>query len=348
LGARVSFVILNWNGRPYLEECIKSILRQGYKNYEIIVVDNGSKDGSAEFLKKKFPRARFKNLRLIENKENLGYCGGNNVGISAARGEFVVTLNPDVVLDKDFAKEALKPFKDPRVGIVSPKALRTGTNVIDSAGSTGFNNFFATARGAGEKDEGQYNAEEEVFGAIGAYAVYRRKMLEDIKLNGTEYFDNDFFTYFDEHDLQMRARLFGWKAFYEPRAIARHFWRYSVKKDLVKARNLYEKAFRNYYLSLAKNASAVQVLKALPSLLLLELGVARLSVMYRSPIVFSSKISALKLLERMLEKRRIVQGRKRVSNSEFAEGIGGALDFLRFLLGVEASERDGVKLASIH
>ncbi|MBI5229253.1 glycosyltransferase, partial [Candidatus Micrarchaeota archaeon] len=107
----VSVVILNWNGRDYLESCIRSVLGQDYKWVEVVVVDNGSGDGSVELVKRLFLGKGFGKVKLVENGVNLGYCVGNNIGVRNSVGEFVVTLNPDVVLEKDFVSEALKPFK---------------------------------------------------------------------------------------------------------------------------------------------------------------------------------------------------------------------------------------------
>ncbi|MBI5228857.1 glycosyltransferase family 2 protein, partial [Candidatus Micrarchaeota archaeon] len=287
----------------------------------------------------------------VENGVNLGYCVGNNIGVRNSVGEFVVTLNPDVVLEKDFVSEALKPFKDPGVGVVAPKVLRMhDKKTIDSAGSVFFKNFFPISRGAGEADSGQYDKMEEVFGAVGACAVYRRAMLEGValELDGRkEYFDEDFFTYFDEVDLQIRSRLMGWTAVYCPQAVARHYWRYSVKRDLIKTYFLYTLTFRNFYLSIIKNASLSQVIRGLPSFALTEASIFLISLMCRRPVFISSKLGALRLAGRMLEKRRSIQKRKRVSDCELNRMMKSNLDYLRLLKGMAESELGGNKLISI-
>jgi GT2 family glycosyltransferase len=96
----ISIVVLNWNGKEITEECLNSIKKQTFKDYEIILVDNNSTDGSSEYLKKRFPK-----INLIQNKENYGYAKGNNIGIKKAKGDYVLILNNDIILDKNFLKE---------------------------------------------------------------------------------------------------------------------------------------------------------------------------------------------------------------------------------------------------
>jgi len=348
---KISVIILNWNGKKFLKGCVESILNQTYKDFEIIVVDNASTDNSIKLMKQNFPSSKFKNILLIENKKNLGYCEGNNIGIKKAKGEFIITLNPDIVLDKNFLKEILKPFSNKKVGIVSPKALRmSDKGRIDSVGSIAFKNLFATAKGAGRIDLKHYRHDEETFGAIGAYAAYRKEMLDDIKLNvdnRTEYFDSDFFTYFDEHDLQIRAHLRGWLSAFARDAICYHFWRYSIKQDLVTHAALYTRAFRNYYLSLIKNISVPQIIRSLPSFFLTEFGLVILSLVYKKPIFLSTKVNTLKLFGKMWEKRKIIQSRKTVSDKELLKLLSGNFMYIKFLIGVLLSEFRKTKLLSV-
>jgi len=120
---KISIVILNYNAGELLEKCISSILKSNYKNFEIILVDNASKDESHKECKNKFPK-----IKLIENKENLGYCEGNNVGLRMARGEYVVILNPDTIVDNNWLDELLKAYENNGEGLYQPKFLATSDN----------------------------------------------------------------------------------------------------------------------------------------------------------------------------------------------------------------------------
>ena len=342
----ISIVIVNWNGGPYLTSAIKSILNQSYSSFECILVDNASIDGSIEAAAKEFNQdPRF---HLIRNEDNFGYCGGSNIGIRAASGELIVTMNPDVVLEPDFLSHVQEAFKNPSIGIIAPCLTRElDPEIIDSAGTIGFSHIFATAFRAGLKVE-KNEVACEVFGAIGACAIYRTAMLNelaDINANGEkEFFDDDFFTYYDEHDLQIRARWLGWKALYNPIFRAQHVWRHSVKSGLIKHRELYDKAFRNYYLSMFKNMPLYIFLRSIPSILMQECGIIALSLVYRYPIFFTSKFSALTKLHLMLPKRRKIIKTKRISSSEFFAGLSGAFPFFKFLCGVMFSECGDGKL----
>lgn len=227
----VSVNILTYNAQDLIGPCLRSVLKQTHKNVEILVVDNASKDKTLERVKK-FP------VKVIKNKENLGFAAGHNVGIRKSRGEYVLCLNQDVVLDKDFVKYAVEVMeKDEEIAAVQGKLMRVKdlnglqADVIDTTGLAIFKNRRAIARGSGEKDRGQYDSPStgsgreskirEIFGVDGAAPLYRRRALEDIKINN-EYFDEDFFMFKEDVDLAWRMRLYGRKAVYEPKAVAYH------------------------------------------------------------------------------------------------------------------------------
>ncbi len=343
----VSILILNWNGGTQLRQAIESVFSQTHRNVELVLVDNGSEDGSIEPVASLF--STDKRLRIIRNDNNLGYCGGMNVGIRACQGEFILGMNPDVVLEKDFIEQILKPFSDPQVGMAAPLAVRSSnTAVIDSVGTVCFKHLFATAHRAGQA-RGVTEEPSEVFGVIGAYSMYRKKMLEELSYsgkNGKEYFDEDFFTYYDEHDLQIRARWLGWRCMYVPSARATHVWRYSVKSGLIKHGPLYDRAFRNYYLSMVKNMTLSQFLTSLHLFFLHECGLLALSLVYRTPIIFSSKLKALPFLGSMLKKRRKIMTERRLSTKEFNAGLAGFWAYFRFLASVMLSEHEEGRLLS--
>jgi GT2 family glycosyltransferase len=213
----VSVIVLNWNGKKYIEQCLQSVLSQVYPDIEIIVVDNGSNDGSVEIIKE-----QFKNVRLIENVRNLGFGGGNNIGIRHARGELIAVLNNDAMMDKACIQEMVKTIHQRQdYGACASKILfYDKKDFVDAAGIVVFADGLSIGRGRLEKEQ-LYDNEEEVFFASGCCALYKREMLEDIMVAG-EYYDEDFFAYADDTDLGWRARLRGWKCIYSPRALVYH------------------------------------------------------------------------------------------------------------------------------
>lgn len=221
----ISLVIINYNNKSYLKRCLTSIENQTYKNLEIIFIDNESKDGSFEFMKEEYSE---KNILLIRNEVNNGYSGAANQGIKLSKGKYVMILNPDIIMEKDFI-ENMYGFidKDERIGALSGKLLKYDfendkkLNYIDSAGIDMYKNRKFKDRGQNELDIGQYEKTEVVFGVCGAAPLYRKSILDKISING-EYFDEDFFAYKEDIDVSWRINLLGYKNIYYPNAVAYH------------------------------------------------------------------------------------------------------------------------------
>lgn len=235
----VSINLLTWNGEKYIEKCLKSALGQTYDNIEINVLDNGSKDKTIALIKK-IKKKSNKKINIRQNEENIGFAPGQNVLIRNSKGDFILMLNQDAILDKDYIKKALKEMeKDKKIAAIQPKIIKydydknKATDSFDSAGLLIYRNRRIVNRGQGAKDKGQYEEKEEIFGADGAVPFYRSKALEDIKIDN-EYFDESFFAYKEDVDLSWRLRLYGWKIVYVPSILAYH------------GRGAGEKAVRNY------------------------------------------------------------------------------------------------------
>ncbi len=210
----VSVNILTYNAQDLIEPCLESVLEQTYSNLEILIVDNASTDKTLEKIK------NFK-IRIIENKQNLGFSVGHNIGIRESKGDYVLCLNQDVILDKDFVKYVVEAIeKDQKIGSIQGKLYKQD-KTLDTTGLLVFKNRRFVNRGQGEEDKGQYDKTEEIFGVDGAAPLYRREALEDVKINN-EYFDEDFFIFKEDVDLAWRMRLSGWKAIYEPRVTGYH------------------------------------------------------------------------------------------------------------------------------
>jgi hypothetical protein len=212
----VSIIILNLNRKDYLEKCLQSIYNNSYKNCEVIVVDNGSTDGSQELVRKKFPY-----VKLIENSQNLGFGGGNNIGIKNARGDLLFLINNDVVLDHLCIQKLVeKSLLRKDVGIFGCKiyfghlgnVLQHAGGILDKSGS-------GTVRGLLEKDSGFYDIDCEVDWVHGAAMMVRREVFEKVGI-----FDRIYHPiYHDEIDICYRARKAGFKVLYVPKAVVYHY-----------------------------------------------------------------------------------------------------------------------------
>lgn len=211
----VSIIVLNYNGKQFLDVCLSSLLESNYPNYEVIFVDNCSTDGSYDFVQTHFKSERLR-MRKLDN--NYGFSVGNNIGAESAKGSYLVFLNPDTKVDSEWLDHLVYVLdSDQSIGVAQPKLLLMDKLHFDSAG--GFINPYGlvSIRGAGEKDVGQYEQVSEIFYAKGATLIIRRDLWQ--KLGG---FDPTFFTYFEETDLCWRAHKFGQKVVYVPKSIVYH------------------------------------------------------------------------------------------------------------------------------
>jgi len=211
----VSVIIVNVNQRELLARCLESLWRQTYSDFEVIVVDNGSTDGSVQFVRSQpIPK-----LRLVSLPSNQGFAGGCNAGIAAASGRYIATLNNDAEADARWLEELAGAIEsDLSVGMCASKILFHGDRKrIDKAGHLMYWDGLNHGRGSGEPDRGQFEKREEVLFPDAAAALYRRDMLDVIGL-----FDEHFFAYGDDADLGLRGRLAGWSCLYVPTAVVYH------------------------------------------------------------------------------------------------------------------------------
>lgn len=215
----VSVIVVNWNRRELLRRCLESLRRQTFRDFELIVVDNGSSDGSTEFVERDYAAGGHPETRLIRNARNLGFCAANNQGIRAARGRFVALLNNDAEAEPGWLGALLGCFEErPEVGMAASKILvYADPTRIDKAGHLIYPDGQNRGRGSGETDQGQYDCVEEVLWPDGCAAMYRKEMLD--RIGG---FDEDFFAYGDDAELGLRARIAGWRCLYTPAAVVRH------------------------------------------------------------------------------------------------------------------------------
>jgi len=210
----VSVIVPNWNGVEHLPTCLDSLRHQTLVGVEVIVVDNGSTDGSLPLLER-----RYGELRILALDENRGFAGACNAGMRAARGDPVVLLNNDTEVAEDWLAEVVAAFeRHPEAGMVASKMLLFDRrDVFHTAGDFYRLDGVPGNRGVWEKDRGQYDEETYVFGACGGSAAYRRALLDDVGM-----LDEAFFYSCEDVDLAWRAQLAGWRCVYAPRAVVYH------------------------------------------------------------------------------------------------------------------------------
>jgi len=243
-------IIVNWNGRHLLSDCLNSLKKQTYRNFTTYVVDNHSSDDSVEFIKNEFPEAR-----VIQLKKNFGFARGNNEGIKEAfRKEnicFIATLNNDTVVDKNWLMYLVKEAKkNKEAASFSSKTLCLSKNdTINSCGMLIYQDGHAKSRGFHEKLS-QYIEKEEIFGPSAVAALYKKRALKKVGL-----FDNLFFMYQEEVDLAWRLRFAGYKSVYVPKAIVYHRVSFTSKpfsplKAYYSERNRIWLVFKNFTASM--------------------------------------------------------------------------------------------------
>jgi GT2 family glycosyltransferase len=327
-----SVSLLTYNGCRYIANCLKSVLSQTYPAIEVLLIDNGSSDETVESAKAiieqvnpKFP------IRIIRNEKNLGFSGGHNLGIEQSRGEFILFLNQDVVLAPDFIEQAAGYLAGSNrdIGSLQPKILKLDkelrlTDIIDTTGLVVLKNRRIINRGQGEKDAGQYDQPDDIFGPDGAAPVYSREALEDSKKGG-EYFDEEFFMYKEDVDLAWRMRLFGWQSVFLPTMKAWHARSAGEGAamnylSIIQERRKIDKfgkflAFRNQRLLQIKNELPILLLKHLPRFLFKEIG-SWLYVVFFEPATLKAIKDLIKMMPLALKKRKMIMAHKKVGFSE--------------------------------
>lgn len=255
--AEVTVVIPNYNGMAYLENCIVSLKKQKYQDYDIIVVDNGSEDGSAEI-----PVLEDPQIRVIRLTRNFGFSRAANEGITASKTPFILLLNNDTEVEGEFVAQMLSAIKkDERIFSVASKMLQLkDKDKIDGAGDLYCALGWGFARGKGKKST-RYDKNCEIFSACAGAAIYRKKILDEIG-----YFDEFHFAYLEDLDIGYRAKIMGYKNVYEKDAIVYHVGsgysgsRYNEFKIRLSSRN-------NVYI-IYKNMPLLQVILNLPLLMI--------------------------------------------------------------------------------
>jgi hypothetical protein len=319
-GPLVSIIIVNWNGKRWLEGCLPSLSKVTYGNVEWIIVDNASTDGSAQWIKKRYPK-----IILVGNSENLGFSHANNLGYKKASGDYILFLNNDTKVKPDFITELLKPFTtDRKIGGVQSKIfLMDDPTRLDSIGAfltpTGF--LFHNCLGGHDKPE--LDKQIDLYTAKGASMMFRRDVLKRVEVDGW-IFDPEYFAYFEETDLCHRVWLAGFRIVYAYKAIIYHkMGATSIK--LVSAWVQFN-SYKNRINSYIKNFGLLKMIFILPFHIVLCHVLAVIFLFKGNPSWFIAIEKAIWWnilhLPKTLDNRRIVQTqiRKR-PDSEFFSRI---------------------------
>lgn len=255
-----SVIIVNHNGIEFVDACLRSVLSNNYPNFEVIFVDNASTDGSLEYVKKTF--GSDKHLKFVENPASLGPAVGRNRGAAVAGGKYLVFLDNDTQVNRDWIIELVSVFEeDASIGAGQSKLLRTGTNLYDCAGDYLGPLGFLIERARYAQDRGQFDFIADILSAKSAASIIKRDLFE--KIGG---FDTDFYMYLEETDLSWRVWLAGYRVVFIPEAKVYHAFN-SAKKDF---KRYYSKRLvrhygcRNYISTLVKNLEFINLIRFLP------------------------------------------------------------------------------------
>lgn len=302
----VSIVTINWNGREHLNRCLPSIAAQTYRDYEIILVDNGSTDDSVPYIREHFPA-----VRLLQNDENRGFAIANNQGIAVAGGKYIVILNNDTQVEPDWLDALVMAARlHPEMGAFACLVkFSDKRDVIDSAGLTVSVLGHGCQNRLGETAEGIEQA-KEVFGVSATAAMFRKELLDDVGL-----FDEDYFIYYEDVDLAWRARLRGWRSMLVPQAVVYHVHSATVGRGSPFKKRL---LIRNRMWTITKNYHFPALLLFLPLIAAYEAAVVLVSLANGDRSALIGLWQGMKGMRGALAKRAPIQAAKRVSFRQLA------------------------------
>lgn len=301
----VSIVILSYNSKEDLKECIPSLVLQSYQDFEIIVVDNASTDGSEEFV-----RANYPEIKVVQTGKNLGYAAGNNAGFEVAEGEYIVVVNPDTVADPEWLAKLIEPLEnDSTITATTSKILiYYQKDKINTCANTAHYTGLTFCRGL-NMSASELNNPQLVGAVSGCSFAIRSDMLKNI--NG---FDSDFFLYQEDADLSWRIRFAGGKILYVPESIIYHKFRLSISPQ----KEFYLE--RNRYLILLKNFNLYTLMLLSPAFVVTEVITVSHATL-NGPKYIKSKILAyfwiIRNIKGILTKRRETLSKKVTADGEF-------------------------------
>jgi GT2 family glycosyltransferase len=308
--APLSVVIVSWNGMPQLPECLAALLPQLPLGAEVIVVDNGSTDDTPAWVRANHPQ-----LHLIALPENLGFAGGVNAGLRAARGDLLLLINDDAFAEPGFVAALLDVMAQrPDIGAAAGVLLFAHRpEIVASAGIRVRRDWLALDLWAGQRAASLPADPQPILGASGGAVLYRRSMLEDIGL-----MEPNFFNYLEDVDLAWRALLRGWNSVVAPQARARHIYSATAGQGSPFKQRLLG---RNRLRVIARCLPADLAVRCLPAILAYDLLAIAYAALTRRPAIASGRLAALRDLPQLLRERRVIQSGRHASTSDLARWI---------------------------
>lgn len=309
----VSVVIPNWNGKHLLKICLPSLGKQTLRNSEIIVVDNGSQDGSGKYIKENYPK-----VFVIELDKNYGFAKAVNIGIRRSKGNYLIILNNDTEADKDYLKYLVQAAgQHPEVGFVTAKILNFyKRNILDSAGDAVDVVGHSYNIGLGEKDGEKFNKEGYSFLVTAGGSLFKREVFKKIG-----YFDEDYHTYMEDVDLCLRAQLQGFKGWYEPKAILYHI-RKATSSRIIRLSEYWH--FRNMTQNIIKDYPTALFLKNFNWLKILLVNLNTVLFFAKNGLLWEALRAEAYIffhLPALLRKRYFIQKSKKVTDEYIIENI---------------------------
>ena len=332
----VSVIIVNWNGGLVFENCLNSLSKMTFEDWELIVVDNASNDASQHLSTKILKNI---NIKLIQNKHNLGFAPANNQGLKLARGKYVLLLNNDMKVKPDLLNTLVKKMESgSKIGVIQPKIkMMDKPGYLDNAGSFFTRIGFLKHWGFGQKDSSEFNSETKVFSAKGACMFIRKSLVDEIEL-----FDPAFVSYFEESDFCWRVWLAGFQVLFYPKTYIYHKVGFTIKRMDVGNINFHY--YKNRLASLIKNLELINLLLVLPVHLILSLGIVLAFLLRGNPRASKMIINAIVWnclnLGTTLRKRKTVQKMRKLRDHQFLDYLTKPIDFKGFFNDFKRVEKD--------
>lgn len=314
----ISVIIVNWNGKHLLGDCLDSVLAQDFPDFEVILVDNGSSDGSVSFVQSNYPA-----VKLVPLPENRGFTGGNLAGFGVAQGAFIALLNNDTRTERGWLRALYAGMAvDGAIGLCASKLVIDGTDSLDCVGDRFTTAFTGTKLGS-RHPRGEFSAPMYVHGACAAAALYRREMLDEIG-----FLDDDFYFNHEDTDLNLRAWFAGWKCLFCPDAIVHH--KVSASIGELSAATVYYFSRNNEWVWI-KNVPFLLMIRYLPQRVLYEItSLVFYGFKARRFLPFvKGKIDAFRMFPAMFKKRRAIQLIIRIPHKEISSGLIPMTSYLR-------------------
>lgn len=330
----------NWNGGDVYRNCLRSLAQIKYPNWELIVVDNGSSDGTSSILL--WSEYKIKHSRLIKNKTNLGFAPANNQGYEIAKGKYLLLLNNDTLVEKDFLNVMVEKMEnDGKLAVIQPKIkIMDKPGYLDNAGSFITKIGFLHHWGFMQKDTKEFSKERKVFTTKGACMLIRKSVVDEIGL-----FDESFMSYFEESDFCWRVWLSGNSVLYYPETFILHKVGFTIKR--LDVSNLNWHYYKNRIRSLIKNLGLLNLCIVLPSHLAVSLGISLVFLIKgqlgNTLIIWKAIGWNITNLGKTLEKRRKIQKKRVVSDKFIFDNLSVPVNWKAFFGDFKRIEKDLIK-----